>query len=729
MAVKKNSRAARKGPKSTKADGTPKKRWSAAERAAKGMPPRRSGGQRSGGQRGGGFTDGEIKPRFGGGRQRFSDEGRGERPRVDRDERRSFRDDRRDDRPARGDRDTRRPWDRDDRPSFKRDDRRDDRPRYERDDRPQRSFNRDERPSFKRDDRPWKRDDRREDRPRFERDDRPRRSFDRDERPSFNRNDRPQRDDRPSFKRDDRPWKRDDRRDSRRDDRPRGAWGRPDRDDRARDSWDGADDEAAQDVMEWAQEEVEVDSTGVDTAHGFGELGLPAEIVALLAQRGITTPFPIQVATIPDALEGHDVLGRARTGSGKTLAFGLPVVTRLSQGDEHKRNGGKSFRTPRAMILVPTRELALQVADVVSPLASSLGLKLVLVAGGMSYGPQMKAFEKGVDIVVATPGRLIDLLEQGAADLSDVEIAVLDEADHMADLGFMPAVTTLLDAVAEHGQRLLFSATLDGAVDRLVKKYLKDPVVHEVDSGKATVTTMKHHVLLVKPHHKNEITAHIANREGRTVIFARTQLGTDRVANQLREQGVMAGALHGGLTQGARARILAAFKEGTLPVLVATDVAARGIHVDEVSLVLQIDPPMNAKDYTHRAGRTARAGEEGAVVSIVLPHQRRQSLRMIGSTGAKINTVEVMPGDELLTELTGAAEPQGEPISEDEFKKLVAPRVVRKPRAQRDRDRGERGGWGGGRKGGGWKGGRRGDRDRAPRKPRIAESGGWNKND
>ena len=232
----------------------------------------------------------------------------------------------------------------------------------------------------------------------------------------------------------------------------------------------------------------------------------------------------------------------------------------------------------------------------------------------MAYAPQIKAFERGVDVVVATPGRLIDLLEQGAADLSQVEVMVLDEADHMSDLGFLPAVTTILDAVPADGQRLLFSATLDGAVDKLVRRYLADPVTHEVDSGKASVTTMSHHVLLLAPHHKNQVTAEIANREGRTVIFARTQMGTDRIAGQLRDAGVMAGALHGGLTQGARARILAAFKSGEVPVLVATDVAARGIHVDDVSLVLQVDPPKTHKDYLHRAGRTARAGEEGAVV-------------------------------------------------------------------------------------------------------------------
>ena len=733
----------KRAAKSHKADGTPKKRWSAAERAEKGHGPRTRGGRR----------DNDFAPRWGsqdrterrdGDRSRDGDRNRawGDRPqRSDR----FPRDDRRDDR---------RP-NRDDRPRFERNDRfndRDDRRSRpardghwggdvraredrggrvwtgERDDRPRRNDRFERRDRFDRDDRPR----------RFDRDDRPGDRFDRDDRPRrFDRDDRPQRNDR--FERDDRPRRNDrfdrpergdrfDRGDRR--DRPynenhgprtprhdaHGAWGRP------------AEDEASQDVMAWEQEEIQdLDISGVDHEGGFSALGLPDEIVAILTQRGITEPFPIQVATIPDAIAGRDVLGRARTGSGKTLAFSLPVVTRLSQDPDAPQFKSGRVRTPRAMVLVPTRELALQVADVLSPLAASLNLKLVLVAGGMSYGPQLKAFDKGVDIVVATPGRLIDLLEQGAADLSNVQITVLDEADHMADLGFMPAVTTLLDAVAEGGQKLLFSATLDGAVDRLVRRYMNDPALHEVDPGKGGVTTMRHEVLLVRPHDKNEVTARIANREGRTVIFARTQLGTDRVAGQLRDAGVMAGALHGGLTQGARARILAAFKEGTLPVLVATDVAARGIHVDEVSLVLQLDPPMNAKDYTHRAGRTARAGEEGAVVSIVLPHQRRQTLRMIGSAGVKVDPIEVRPEDETLAELTGAVEPSGEAITEDQFKALVAPRqTARRPRPEGGRggwNRDKRGGFNRDKRGGGFQRGNKGGHGR----PRIAEAGGWNR--
>ncbi|WP_207302537.1 DEAD/DEAH box helicase [[Pseudopropionibacterium] massiliense] len=434
--------------------------------------------------------------------------------------------------------------------------------------------------------------------------------------------------------------------------------------------------------MSWEAATVEVEVTDDDAASGFAELGVAAPMVAALKQQGITEPFPIQRATIADAIAGRDVLGRGRTGSGKTLAFGLPLLTRLAAGDP--------TGTPRAVILTPTRELALQIADNLSPLATVMGLRLYLVAGGMAYGPQIKAFERGVDVVVATPGRLIDLLEQGVADLSQVEVTVLDEADHMSDLGFLPAVTTILDAVPADGQRLLFSATLDGAVDELVRRYIADPVTHEVDSGKASVTTMSHHVLHVVPHHKNQVTAEIANREGRTVVFARTQMGTDRIARQLREAGVMAGALHGGLTQGARARILAAFKRGEVPVLVATDVAARGIHVDDISLVLQVDPPKTSKDYLHRAGRTARAGEAGAVVSIVLPHQRKQMRRIVGQAGVRTEPVEATPGCDELAALTGARPCLGAPVTEADYQALIAPRPQQRRRPGGGRGRGPR---------------------------------------
>ena len=365
-------------------------------------------------------------------------------------------------------------------------------------------------------------------------------------------------------------------------------------------------------------------------AGDFGSLGLPSILVEQLREAGITAPFPIQSATIPDALAGRDVLGRARTGSGKTLAFGLPLLTALA---------GASGRRPRAVILTPTRELANQIGDVLAPLARTAGLSLVLVAGGMSYTPQLRAFERGVDIVVATPGRLIDLMERGAADLSRVEITVLDEADHMADLGFLPAMVQILDVIPAGGQRMLFSATLDGAVDRLVKRYLTDPARHEVDPATAGVTTMVHHVLEVAPEDKARLTAEIAGRDGRTVIFVRTQRGADRVAQQLRGHGVLAGALHGGMAQGARTRVLGAFRDGSLPVLVATDVAARGIHVDDVGLVLQADPPGGSKEYLHRSGRTARAGGTGTVVTLVLPHQRREVRKLTADAGVRATSL------------------------------------------------------------------------------------------
>ena len=424
-------------------------------------------------------------------------------------------------------------------------------------------------------------------------------------------------------------------------------------------------------------------------AGGFADLGLPKALVSALQAGGITEPFPIQAATIPDALAGRDVLGRGKTGSGKTLGFGLPMIANLS-------GSNAPSGCARALVLVPTRELALQVADVLAPLARIQDLSLTLVAGGMAYGPQLKAFERGVDIVVATPGRLIDLMDQGAADLTRVEVVVLDEADHMADLGFMPAVTQILDTVPGGGQRLLFSATLDGAVNRLVKRYLVDPVTHEVDPGQASNASMEHHVLLVRPADKAKLTAEIAGRDGRTVIFVRTQLGANRVAEQLREAGVLAGALHGGLTQGARARMLAAFKDGRLPVLVATDVAARGIHVDEIGLVLQVDPPAGPKDYLHRAGRTARAGETGVVVTLALPHQRREVERLTRQAGVQTTPLNAEPGDAYVGDATGAQAPTGVAVSQEEFDKLVAPPARQAKRRPGQGHRNSRGGYRGG---------------------------------
>ncbi|MFB7614262.1 DEAD/DEAH box helicase [Kitasatospora sp. NPDC056181] len=359
----------------------------------------------------------------------------------------------------------------------------------------------------------------------------------------------------------------------------------------------------------------------------FGDLGLHDDVVRALAKRGVTTPFPIQAATIPDALAGKDVLGRGRTGSGKTLSFGLPLLTRLADGERTKP------KHPRGLILVPTRELAMQVADALEPFGSVLGLKLKVVCGGTSMSNQIYALERGVDILVATPGRLRDLLNRGSAKLADVRTVVLDEADQMADMGFLPEVTEILDQVPAGGQRLLFSATLENEIDTLVKRYLKSPVTHEVDPSAGAVTTMTHHILVVKPKDKAPITNAIAARKGRTIIFVRTQMGADRVAEQLIEAGVKADALHGGMTQGARTRVLGDFKDGYVNVVVATDVAARGIHVDGIDLVLNVDPAGDHKDYLHRSGRTARAGRSGAVVTLVLPHQRRGVFRLMEDAG------------------------------------------------------------------------------------------------
>ncbi|MFE9485968.1 DEAD/DEAH box helicase [Streptomyces sp. NPDC006641] len=382
----------------------------------------------------------------------------------------------------------------------------------------------------------------------------------------------------------------------------------------------------------------------------FADLGLPEGIVRKLAQNGVTAPFPIQAATIPDALAGKDILGRGRTGSGKTLSFGLPTLATLAGGHTEKKK-------PRAVILTPTRELAMQVADALQPYGDVLGLKMKVVCGGTSMGNQIYALERGVDILVATPGRLRDIINRGACSLENVQVAVLDEADQMSDLGFLPEVTELLDQVPVGGQRMLFSATMENEIGTLVKRYLNNPVSHEVDSAQGNVTTMTHHVLVVKPKDKAPVTSAIAARKGRTIIFVRTQLGADRIAEQLVEAGVKADALHGGMTQGARTRVLADFKDGYVNALVATDVAARGIHVDGIDLVLNVDPAGDHKDYLHRSGRTARAGKSGVVVSLALPHQRRQIFRLMEDAGVDASR-HIVGGagafDPEVAEITGA---------------------------------------------------------------------------
>ncbi|MGW8997491.1 DEAD/DEAH box helicase [Streptomyces koyangensis] len=415
-------------------------------------------------------------------------------------------------------------------------------------------------------------------------------------------------------------------------------------------------DAAEADVTEAAELDAEATDAAGDEADSeddgvtFASLGLPEGVVRKLAQNGVTKPFPIQAATIPDALAGKDILGRGRTGSGKTLSFGLPLLASLAGGHTEKKK-------PRGVILTPTRELAMQVADALQPYGDVLGLRMKVVCGGTSMGNQIYALERGVDILVATPGRLRDIINRGACSLENIQIAILDEADQMSDLGFMPEVTELLDQVPEGGQRMLFSATMENEISSLVKRYLKNPVSHEVDAAQGAVTTMSHHILIVKPRDKAPVTGAIAARKGRTIIFVRTQLGADRVAEQLRESGVKADALHGGMTQGARTRTLADFKDGHVNVLVATDVAARGIHVDGIDLVLNVDPAGDHKDYLHRSGRTARAGRSGTVVSLSLPHQRRQIFRLMEDAGVDA-TRHIVGGsgvfDPEVAEITGA---------------------------------------------------------------------------
>ena len=381
----------------------------------------------------------------------------------------------------------------------------------------------------------------------------------------------------------------------------------------------------------------------------FAELGLPQPLVNALSRVDVRTPFPIQAATIPDALSGRDVLGRAATGSGKTLAFGLPVLARLA-GERSKP------KRPRALVLVPTRELAMQVSDAITPLAHTMNLTVRLVAGGLPIVKQIRSLEKGVDVVVATPGRLIDLIERRSCDLRDVEITVLDEADHMADLGFLPVVRRLLDMTPADGQRLLFSATLDGDVATLVKHYLTDPATHEVSTPQASVETMSHHLFRVPFESKFDLVASIASREGRTICFVRTKHGAERMAKNLSQAGIPAGALHGGRTQAQRTRALEAFRAGTVPVLVATDVAARGIHVDDVSLVLHVDPPQDGKDYVHRSGRTARAGESGTVVMLATPHDEKAARADLAQAGVKPLQRDAVDG-EAIASITGALRP------------------------------------------------------------------------
>ncbi|MFD6857824.1 DEAD/DEAH box helicase [Rhodococcus sp. NPDC060086] len=380
----------------------------------------------------------------------------------------------------------------------------------------------------------------------------------------------------------------------------------------------------------------------------FSDLGVPRPLVAALSDSGITSPFPIQADTLPDSLAGRDVLGRGKTGSGKTLAFSIPLTARLSGGST--RAAGR----PRGLVLAPTRELATQIAAVVEPLAHTAGLRVTTIFGGVSQNRQVEALRRGVDIVIACPGRLEDLMRQGFVSLDSVELTVLDEADHMADLGFLPGVTRILNATAKGGQRLLFSATLDNGVDKLVKKFLHNPILHSVDEANSPVAAMTHHVFDVAGvDAKKDLIRTLASGTGRRILFMRTKHQARKLAKQLTDSGIPAVDLHGNLSQNARDRNLAAFSSGEARVLVATDVAARGVHVDDVQLVVHVDPPAEHKAYLHRSGRTARAGSAGDVVTLVLPDQRKDLAMIMRKASINVTPVKSTANSEHVLALVG----------------------------------------------------------------------------
>ncbi|MGY2128581.1 DEAD/DEAH box helicase [Blastococcus sp. SYSU DS0617] len=401
---------------------------------------------------------------------------------------------------------------------------------------------------------------------------------------------------------------------------------------------------------------VGADATVLPTDTTFEALGVPAPMVEVLSASGITAPFPIQVATLPDSLGGRDVLGRGRTGSGKTLAFSIPLVARLAASDSKRQP-----KRPRSLILVPTRELANQVAAVVDPMARALGMRTTTIFGGVGQNPQVQALAQGVDVVIACPGRLEDLIQQGHCDLGAIEVTILDEADHMADLGFLPGVKRIMDRTPKVGQRMLFSATLDNGVDVLVKRYLTNPTTHSVDPAVAPVSTMTHHVFHVQTADKSEVVRQLAAGLGRSVLFTRTKHQAKKLAKQLTASGIPAVDLHGNLSQNARERNLEAFSNGTSRVMCATDIAARGIHVDDVALVVHVDPPTEHKAYLHRSGRTARAGAGGTVVTITTPDMVGEVRTLTRQAGINPRVSQVAPGAPLLEELAGPPAPYVEP--------------------------------------------------------------------
>ncbi|WP_374945460.1 DEAD/DEAH box helicase, partial [Agreia sp.] len=552
------------------------------------------------------------RPAYGDRPQRSNDRpSYGDRPQRSSSERPSYGDrpQRSNDRPSYGDR----PQRSNDRPSYGDRPQRTERPAYG--DRPQRS---NDRPSYG--DRPQ----RSTERPSYG--DRPQRTNDR---PSYG--DRPQRTERPSYG--DRPQRSNDR----------GSDFYPKRDDRPTTGHAPVDDVVLERLEAQATTAVEVEGVS------FKDLGLGDNIERQLQSMGALSPFPIQAATIPDVLAGRDVLGRGKTGSGKTIAFGAPVVERLMENGGAK--GRKPGRLPRALILAPTRELAMQIDRTVQPIARAVGLNTTTVFGGVPQFKQVSALQRGTDIVIATPGRLEDLVDQGRLDLSKVTITVLDEADHMCDLGFLEPVQRILRLVADGGQRLLFSATLDKGVAQLVNEFLVNPSVHEVAGEDQASSTIEHRVLLIEQRDKREIIQQLASGPGKTLVFARTRAFAEELADQLDDAGIPATSLHGDLNQSRRTRNLQLLTSGRVNVLVATDVAARGIHVDDINLVIQADAPDEYKTYLHRSGRTGRAGKKGTVVTLINRSRQRRMDELLGRAEIKADTEHARPGDRLIDDL------------------------------------------------------------------------------
>ncbi|KNY05383.1 DEAD/DEAH box helicase [Microbacterium sp. GCS4] len=666
-----------RGYRAAEEGGAPKQRWNAQERAgrdeARSIRNRAESGRREAPHRrdeNPRFGDRNERPRYGNdrpaGARRFDDrprrDDRSERPRFDRDDRGGQRFDR-DARPQRddrgyGDRGPRRD-DRGERPRYS--DRGAERPRFDRDARPQRDDRgygdrgprRDdrgerprysdrgaERPRFDRDDRP-QRDDRRAERPERSYDaDRARRAFDRDRAQRSIEGGRDERS-RPSTGgayRTERP-RRDDR--SQRDARP------------SRSDWNATPKAAFEPTEDAVHERLEAKAVQAVEVNDvtFADLGLGSNIVETLANMGAATPFPIQAASIPAVLEGRDVLARGRTGSGKTIAFGAPLVEKVLQSQAGKRR--EFGRSPRAIILAPTRELALQIDRTIQPIARSVGLFTTQIYGGVPQGRQVGALKKGVDIVIGTPGRIEDLINQGKLDLSDCRIAVLDEADHMCELGFVEPVQRILRATADGSQKLLFSATLDREVAALVDEFLVDPAVYEVAGEDQESSTIEHRVLVIEHRDKAEILTSLVDREGKTLVFARTRAYAEMLAEQFDDAGIPAVSLHGDLNQNKRTRNLERLTSGRVNVLVATDVAARGIHVDDIDLVVQADAPDEYKTYLHRSGRTGRAGRSGRVVTLITRQRQRRMNELLERAEIEAPFENARVDDDLIEEIAG----------------------------------------------------------------------------